>query len=209
MKQCIKIVLIQVVVIVGILSGGCSSIVSGTKQQLTFNSEPDGATVSINGVTMGKTPATVMVDRQKGQSVTFEKDGYKKQTIPLSTSLNTWFWGNIVIGGFLGSTTDAASGSMHEYVPNQFYVTLAIDSNSPIKEYGSEKAKLKEFIVGSYHNLTEDLSKGQGDYLSSLLAMLKIAPENKEEAIQKIHALSTVYSVIPEFAEQVANFYIK
>ena len=67
---------------------GCASIISGTDQQLTFTSEPEGATVIVSGKTFGKTPITIDIDRGENQSLTFEKEGYKSYTTQLSTSMN-------------------------------------------------------------------------------------------------------------------------
>jgi len=60
----------------------------------------------------------------------------------------------------------------------------------------------------------EDLSKREGEYLSSLLILLKIKEDNKEDnkedAIKKISSLAEIYYPnIPDFAEQVANYYLK
>lgn len=42
---------------------GCASIASGKDQSLTFNSEPDGATVTVAGKVVGKTPLSVQLKR--------------------------------------------------------------------------------------------------------------------------------------------------
>ena len=91
--------------------GGCASIISGKSQEVSFDSQPDGVTVDVNGKVLGKTPFTVTIARKSDQSITFTKDGYKPTTMRLETSINGWFWGNIVIGGLLGSTTDGLSGA--------------------------------------------------------------------------------------------------
>ena len=44
---------------------------------------------------------------------------------------NPWFWGNILFGGVFGSTTDGLSGSVHEYSPSQFFITLVPMTGSP------------------------------------------------------------------------------
>jgi len=69
---------------------------------------------------------------------------------------------------------------------------------------------VKEFIVVSYSQIREDLSRGQGDYLKSLLILLKIKKNNEEEAIKKISALVEVHHPnIPEFAERVTDYYLE
>ena len=65
-------------------------------------------------------------------------------------------------------------------------------------------------IFDGYRQIMEDLSKREGEYLSSLLILLKIKEDNKEDAIKKISLLAEIYYPnIPDFAEQVANYYLK
>ena len=192
-----------------IFISSCATIMTGKTQEVTFDSEPQGVEVAVNGRIIGKTPTTIQLDKKKDQTVSFKLEGYKTQTRTLETKVNTWFMGNIVLGGFIGSTTDGITGGMHEYSPNQYYITLSKDKNVSTTIYGSEKAKVKEFIVVSYGSLMIDLSRGKGDYLDSLLSMLDVKESNKNDSIRKIKSLSEIYNVIPEFAEQVANLFLK
>jgi hypothetical protein len=66
-----------VVVIVSSFLYGCASIISGTTQEMTFQSNPDDVLVTISGKVVGKTPTTVQLDKKSGQSVVFSKSGYK------------------------------------------------------------------------------------------------------------------------------------
>ena len=192
-----------------ILTSSCATIMTGKTQEVTFDSEPQGAEVAVNGRVIGKTPTTIQLDKKQDQSVSFKLEGYKTQTRRLETKIQGFFWGNIVLGGFIGSTTDGITGGMHEYSPNQYYITLSKDKNVSTTIFGSEKAKVKEFIVVSYASLKVDLSRGKGDYLDSLLAMLGVKDSDKIDSIKKIKSLSEIYNVIPEFAEQVANLFLK
>ena len=191
------------------LSSSCATIMTGKTQEVTFDSEPQGVEVAVNGRVIGKTPTTIQLDKKKDQTVSFKLEGYKTQTRTLETKVNTWFMGNIVLGGFIGSTTDGITGGMHEYSPNQYYITLSKYNNVSTTIFGSDKAKVKEFIVVSYSSLKVDLSRGKGDHLDSLLSMLGVKDSNKNDSIKKIKLLSEIYNVIPEFAEQVANLLLK
>ena len=192
-----------------ILSSSCATIMTGKTQEVTFDSEPQGAEVAVNGRVIGKTPTTIQLDKKKDQTVSFKLEGYKTQTRTLETKVNAWFMGNIVLGGFIGSTTDGITGGMHEYSPNQYYITLSKYNNVSTTIFGSDKAKVKEFIVVSYSSLKVNLSRGKGDHLDSLLSMLGVKDSNKNDSIKKIKLLSEIYNVIPEFAEQVANLFLK
>src|SRR3989338_382530 len=85
---------------------GCASIISGRTQEVSFASNPEGVTVTVNGRILGKTPLTINLQRKSEQSLVFSKDGYKTLSMQFETSINGWFWGNILLGGLIGSTTD-------------------------------------------------------------------------------------------------------
>lgn len=104
---------------------GCASIVKGTTQTVSINSNVSGAEVIVNGERVGVTPYTGPIKRKSGTTVTVQKPGYQTKTVTLTTEIESVFWGNIIIGGVLGSTTDLATGAMYYYAP----ATLEIDLN--------------------------------------------------------------------------------
>jgi hypothetical protein len=102
---------------------GCATIVKGTNQTVSINSNVNGAEVIVNGERVGVTPFTGPIKRKSGTTVTVQKLGYQTKTITLTTEIESVFWGNIIIGGVLGSTTDLATGAMYYYAP----ATLEVD----------------------------------------------------------------------------------
>lgn len=187
---------------------GCATIVSGKNQQLSFQSTPDGVTVAVNGRAIGKTPLSAMLPKKSDQMIEFKKDGYQTITMPLTTHWDGWFWGNIVLGGLIGSAADLITGSVHEYVPSQYFVTLQPVQASSLEFQGNyNKAKIKDFIIGSYRNLSLDINQGKGEYLDSLLDLLKISSANKQNAIQKLQKILDESSNIPDFADRVLREY--
>jgi hypothetical protein len=197
------------VIACGTMLTGCASIVTGTSQDVSFQTQPEGATVIISGKTIGKTPLTTNLKKESKQTVSFEKEGYKTQTMQLSTRLNSWFWGNIVIGGVIGSTTDGLSGAVHEYTPDQYFITLPPNENTHIDQTTKQKMQAKEFIVLAYRNIMVDVSKGSGEYLDSLMNSLSVQPNDRKEAASKIKTLSELYQDIPTFADRVLELYLK
>jgi hypothetical protein len=189
---------------------GCASIVDGTTQQMSFQSNPDGVTVTVTGRVLGKTPITAQLDKKKDQSVVFTKEGYKPVTMELATTLDPWFWGNIVLGGFIGSTIDWLSGGVHQYSPSQYFVSL--QPEGPMTESStlkSQREKAKEFIVSHFENLVADLSKGSGESFSSLMLLLNIGKDKEADALKKMRSLSELFKDAPTFADQVIALYLK
>lgn len=105
----------------------CATIVGGTSQTVSIDSNVKGAEVVVNGATVGQTPFAGSIKRGKSTSVTIRKAGYRPKTIIMNTEVEPIFWGNIIVGGFLGSTTDLASEAMYKYTPASINVDLEAD----------------------------------------------------------------------------------
>ncbi len=191
----------------GFFASGCATIVSGTSQDVSFQSQPDGATVTLDDRAIGKTPVNVTIKKEDGQRIKFDKPGYKQKEMRLETNLNPWFWGNVLFGGLVGSTTDGLSGAAREYQPNHYFVTLEPDDNNPLLSSVKKRMKVKEYIVMAYLNIKQDMSKGNGEYLESLLKLLSVPKEQSNDALRKLRSLSDLYKDIPTFADQVIAFY--
>jgi hypothetical protein len=130
----------------------------------------------------------------------------------LETVVNGWFFGNIALGGLIGSTTDATTGSIHRYSPSQYMVTLEPDGSAKIdaKPFLQDEQKVREYIVVAYRNLKEEFNKKQaGDYSKSLLTILKVPTPEHSAALEKIRALSLAYPDIPTFADRTAEMFLK
>ncbi|HVZ94659.1 MAG TPA: PEGA domain-containing protein [Phycisphaerales bacterium] len=90
-----------------VLLGGCATILNGDTQSVTFNTDPEGAMVKIDGTSYGRTPVSIPVPR-KGfdKQVEVSLEGYKTEMFQLknnpvngATLLNIlWFPGAIVDG---------------------------------------------------------------------------------------------------------------
>ncbi|MZR64335.1 hypothetical protein [Alcanivorax sp. DP30] len=114
-----------VVVLVGLLSSGCASIVSDSSYPVTISSSPEGVNYTVKhakrGYAMmkGVTPATISLSADDGffskasYLVSFEKRGYDAVTIQLRAGMDGWYVGNILFGGLIGFLIiDPATGAM-------------------------------------------------------------------------------------------------
>lgn len=95
---------------------GCATIVKDDSQPVAFSSDPQGATVSINGTPRGQTPTTIMVKRAaKKQMIQMELAGYETEIFPLGKSVAGMTFGNIIFGGVIGVGVDIATGKATNY----------------------------------------------------------------------------------------------
>jgi len=95
---------------------GCATIVKDDSQPVAFSSDPQGATISINGIPRGTTPTTIMVKRsRKKQMIQYDLVGYKSEIFPLDKSVAGMTFGNIIFGGLIGVGVDIATGKATNY----------------------------------------------------------------------------------------------
>lgn len=106
-----------------LFSTSCATIFTGTKDRLTFNSEPSGATIYIDGIEQCKTPCTMRVKRSINETdVEFKLDGYETRLITLSKEFNIVSILNL--GNLLGWGIDAVSGAVLKYDRKTYDITL-------------------------------------------------------------------------------------
>jgi PEGA domain len=130
--------------------GGCATILNGDTQAVAFSSEPDNATVKIDGVAMGKTPCVIPVARKGGDKIIeFELNGYKTLIVELDNQIAAAGFGNILFGGIIGVGVDAVSGRAGSYQKSLHIVlesgvgTITLDS----KAIQDQKTDAKEKYV--------------------------------------------------------------
>lgn len=119
MKKILVIALSSLV----LLLSGCATIISGSNQTLTFNSNVEGVNVYVDGALIGKTPVSASFKKNKAQTVMFTKDGYESVTRNITKEFDpvavlSIFWDF--------STTDFITGAVYEYAPNAIYVEMPV-----------------------------------------------------------------------------------
>lgn len=118
-----KFKLSAVVLSVALISG-CSSIVSQSQYSVAIASEPAEADFTLKnkaGLTVhsGRTPTSVSLNASSGffQGETYmliiNKKGYAEKTVEINSSVDGWYFGNILFGGLIGLLiVDPATGAM-------------------------------------------------------------------------------------------------
>ena len=112
----------------------CATIISGSKQNIKFSSNPSLASVFIDEVEMGKTPFEMKLSRKREHEIMIKLDGYQTYETTLTKKLNGWFFGNILIGGLVGIIIDPITGAMYNLTPKEINAQnnkgIAFKSNS-------------------------------------------------------------------------------
>jgi len=102
---------------------GCAGMFSGETQSLTIKSNVDGATVELNGRSIGQTPMTTIIEKKKDLLITVKKDGYQETSMPLNTSFDPMALVGLVSYGS-PLTTDIQKGTAYQINPNYYHIEL-------------------------------------------------------------------------------------
>jgi hypothetical protein len=136
-----------------LLVAGCATVTRGTTDPVTINSEPPGAqaTTSI-GHQCPSTPCTFEVSRKAEFVVSYRKDGYEDQQVPVTTKVAgagaAGLAGNVLIGGVVGMGVDVATGATLEHVPNPVFATLVpLARPEPVKPVRKKAPVRKEPVL--------------------------------------------------------------
>jgi len=106
----------------GCALSGCASVIEGTSQVITVNTNPAGANCTLNRMPEGvigeinSTPAGVTIKKTKYDiTIKCNKAGYQEATYLNHSGAAGATFGNIVLGGGIGWAIDSASGSDNKY----------------------------------------------------------------------------------------------
>ena len=131
-----KVTLLGMSALIGIFATGCASVISKKDYNIAINTAPSNAEVSIideDGIIVykGKSPTNITLEaggpyfKAYDYTVTVEKEGYDKQIIQLNSSIDPWYFANILFGGAGiiggGLIIDPLTGSMWKLPDNRSF----------------------------------------------------------------------------------------
>lgn len=141
-----------------LLSSGCASIVSPSHYNVPFDSDPQGATLTVKDRAgtlyfQGTTPTTVALKpgagyfRSANYSISFSKPGYKTETVSLPATINSaYIVGNFFFGGWLGwLVIDPATGAMWTLPKKTIFKTLTPEPGTVV----SSAPKIQNTVVAT------------------------------------------------------------
>ena len=107
---------------ISVALSGCASVIEGTNQLITVNTNPPEATCTLNREPEGvigqisPTPAGVTIKKTKYDiTVKCNKAGYQEATYINHSGAAGATFGNIILGGGIGWAIDSASGADNKY----------------------------------------------------------------------------------------------
>ena len=119
-----KKVVLMMVVFTAFIFTSCATILSGTSDEINFTSDPKGADIMLDGLKVGKTPATVSIKRPGfgNKEITLKLDGYEDRTFMLQKGFNTMAICNLA--SWPGWIIDVVTGTIMKYSKTNYSVDL-------------------------------------------------------------------------------------
>lgn len=119
-----KLLMLLLLLISFISYSGCATIFSGSREEISFTSEPDGAKVLFNGQDKGTTPLKISLKKSKEHKIEFVKEGYEKKSFKLSYSLGAGWLILDILCGLVGIIVDAATGNWNGFDEDSYKAVL-------------------------------------------------------------------------------------
>jgi len=119
-----KKVVLMMIAFTAFVFTSCATILSGTSDEITFNSDPGGADIMLDGLKLGKTPATVSIKRPwfGNKEITLKLDGYEDRTFMLQKEFNTMAICNLA--SWPGWIIDVVTGTIMKYSKTNYNLDL-------------------------------------------------------------------------------------
>ena len=114
-----KLILNSVFLAALIFGSGCATIIRDGSQPVAFTSDPAGATIALNSIDRGVTPATIVIKRSTRDTiVSYNLKDFHPVEFVLDRHMGGATLGNLLLGGGVGLLVDAASGKNATYPDN-------------------------------------------------------------------------------------------
>ena len=181
------------------LLASCATIISGTTQAVSIDSNVSGASVIIDGSNVGRTPFSGKIKRQRETIAMVRKEGYVAQSFTMSSSFNP-----VAILSILWdySTTDFLTGAVWEYSPSQYYIELAPEEGNA--SLFRERTTLKAVAMTFHSDLLVELAAGEGQLLTMIHERF-LADRSQEAVVEQLQQLTMLGA--KEFGEAVATLH--
>jgi hypothetical protein len=101
----------------------CATIIRGTEQQISINTNPTGAKIELSNGQSCNSPCSITAKRDTPLQLTIRKQGCSTQT---ASMIPTLAGGGVMLGGFI----DYGTGAVYDLQPNPLTVTLDCDKHS-------------------------------------------------------------------------------
>ena len=115
-----------IVLVSAITLTGCATLFKQKTRTVSFDSDPQGAEIFINGNRMGKTPMPLNLSNLKALTVTFKKECYEDKTYIINTKVGGGWVVLDCLGGFIPVIIDAVTENWYNLDTDEVKVMLDV-----------------------------------------------------------------------------------
>ena len=133
-----KIKILSVALICIYLSS-CATLFKGTKQEVSFRSDPQRVEVYVNGIRMGETPLTLKLVTKKTYAIEFKIEGYKPKSVQINNKIGAGWIILDILAGLVPVVIDAATGAWYSLDQKNVDAVLEKQQEKPIDPKDLEK----------------------------------------------------------------------
>jgi len=101
--------LTALVLMVVLFFSGCATLFGPSEHPLSLNSQPEKATVYVNGIERGQTPLELQLKADQSYTIEFRKEGYETVTRVVNTEVGAGWVILDILGGLVPIVVDAAT----------------------------------------------------------------------------------------------------
>ena len=114
------------------MTANCASLINGTTQEVTINSDPAGAKLVIDNRLYEKSPVVIEVSRKKDIAGRLKKDGYEDESFIIERNFSKWAFLDLLIPpAFI---FDLYTGGAYVFEKDRYYVEMEFEKESPVKQ---------------------------------------------------------------------------
>ena len=117
----------------------CALIFKGTKQEVSFRSDPQRAEVHVNGVRMGETPLTLKLVTKQTYAIEFKIEGYKPKSVQINNKIGAGWIVLDIVFGLVPVVIDAGTGAWYSLDQKNVDAVLEKQQKEPIDPEDLEK----------------------------------------------------------------------
>lgn len=119
-----------------LLTANCASIINGTTQEVTINSDPAGAKLVIDNRLYEKSPVVIDVSRKKDIAGRLKKDGYEDESFIIERRFSKWAYLDFLIPpAFI---FDLYTGGAYVFEKDRYYVEMEFEKKPKQEERQQE-----------------------------------------------------------------------
>ncbi len=138
-----------------LMLSACGTVLSGSNQNIRFDSNLKGVRIFVDGMEICKTPCVYPLERKSGSVVVVaKKKGYEDKQIILRSGLNGASVLNLVFWPCW--LTDVATGGIWQYSHNGFYVEMEKGDLASRTPSFFQKASFRQYALSNFGALKLD-----------------------------------------------------